>query len=62
MPEFRQEDLTSWKSVIVHFATPGDLAAFADAIDQPMTVRTRSIWYPPAEIGRMANKRYRRPL
>lgn len=58
MPEFVQEDLTSWKSIIVHFATPGDLALFAEAIEQNLTPHTRSIWYPGAEIGRMVTKRY----
>lgn len=58
MPEFRQEDLTPWKSLVVHFESPGDLAAFATAVGQPLTADTRSIWYPPAEIGRYANKRY----
>ena len=58
MPEFRQEDLTPWKSVIVHFSSPGDMAAFAELIGQKLTPNTRSVWHPAAEIGHYANKRY----
>lgn len=58
MPEFHQEDLTSWKAVTVHFRNYEDLQAFAAAIGQPLTTETRSLWYPPATIGRYANKRY----
>ena len=58
MPEYNQEDLTPWRSVIVHLATPGDLEAFAACIEQIVTRQTRSLWFPPAEIGHYANKRY----
>lgn len=58
MPEFIQEDLTSWASLIVHFATPADLAAFSKLVGQKLHSTTRSIWYPEAEIGHYANKRY----
>lgn len=58
MPEFIQEDLSPWKTLLVHFASPGDLQAFSELIDQTLTNRTQSVWYPPAEIGHMANKRY----
>lgn len=58
MPEFVQEDLSPTKSVIVHFATLGDLADFARLLDQRITPNTQSIWYPEAEIGHFADKRY----
>jgi len=60
MPEFVQEDLTAWRQIVVNFATYSDLLAFGDAIGQKVTPNTRSTWYPPAEIGRYENKRYRR--
>jgi hypothetical protein len=59
MPEFNQKDLTSWKSIIVHFERYEDLVEFSKAIGQKLTVNTRSIWFPQAEIGHMMNKRYR---
>jgi hypothetical protein len=58
MPEFVQEDLTPVKTIYVHFETREDMEAFAKLVDQPLTMNTRSIWYPEAEIGRIANKRY----
>lgn len=58
MPEFNQKDLTSKKQIIVHFSTLGDLELFAEAVGQTITPATRSIWFPQAEIGRYANKRY----
>lgn len=62
MPEFKQEDLTPMKSILVHFASTSDLEQFASTIGQRLTMNTRSIWFPPAEIGRMMNKRYRSSL
>jgi hypothetical protein len=58
MPEFEHEDQTSAHRVIVHFASTADLAAFAQLVGQTVTEHTRSIWYPKAEIGRYADKRY----
>lgn len=58
MPEFTQDDQTSWKQVIVHFNTPEDLEAFAKLVGQTLTPKTRSIWFPEAEIGRLVTKRY----
>ncbi len=58
MPEFIQEDQTSIKTIIIHFATKEDIAMLADLIEQPITLKTQSLWFPEAEIGRIANKRY----
>lgn len=58
MPEFVQEDLAPKKSLIVHFASNADMAAFAKLVGQRIGHRTQSIWYPEAEIGHFADKRY----
>jgi len=58
MPEFAHEDLTPWKSVVVHFGSRADKDAFAKLVDQTVTDKTQSIWYPEAEIGHFANKMY----
>ena len=50
MPEFEQEDLTSMKSIIVHFANQGDIDTFSELVEQKITEKTRSIWFPKAEI------------
>lgn len=58
MPEFVQEDLQPLKSLLINFATREDMDAFARLVGQRITPNTKSIWYPKAEIGRYANKRY----
>jgi hypothetical protein len=46
MPEFEQEDKTSYRAIKVHFATPEDVTDFAELIGQPLTEKTIYIWYP----------------
>ena len=58
MPEYEHEDQTSFRRVIVHFATQEDVDRFAELIGHIFTDKTRSIWYPKAEIGHIADKRY----
>jgi len=58
MPEFVQEDLTPHRTIYVHFESNEDVSAFSDLIGQTITPLTKTLWYPEAEIGRIANKRY----
>ncbi len=58
MPECKNEDQTSFQSVTVHFKDQAAVAAFAKLVKQPMADRTRSLWFPEAEIGTYADKRY----
>lgn len=58
MPEFEHEDKTSFRRIVVHFKTNEDVEEFGRLIGQHMTEKTRSIWFPPDEIGRIADKRY----
>ena len=58
MPEFVQEDKTSVKSIHVHFASYEDMEEFAKLIGQVISKKTRSIWFPKADIGHIADKRY----
>ena len=59
MPEYRNKNLEPWKSVLVHFATRTDMAIFFDLIKQPHGMGPGgSIWFPPAEVDRMSDKRY----
>lgn len=59
MPDFKMEDLKSWQSIVVHFAYHKDREAFQKLIGQSVTNRTRSLWYPKAEIGHFADKSWR---
>lgn len=57
MPGFESEDQTAWKSIIVHFAEPKDMQAFAELVNQSMTEKTKSIWFPyvaPLKVSHVA--------
>jgi len=62
MPEFVQEDLTPQSTIHFHFATREARATFAKLVEpligQTITEQTRALWYPKAEIGRMADRRF----
>jgi hypothetical protein len=61
MPEFEHQDLKPWKTLAVHFASEEDMLAFSRLVGQTITPKTKSIWYPRAEIGHYANKRFAVP-
>lgn len=59
MPEFEQEKKEKeYTKINVRFATKEDLEAFAKLIEQNLTNKTKSIWYPAIERGLNANKIY----
>lgn len=58
MPEYTSEDKTAFQSVIVHLPDAKARAKFANLIGQTVTEKTRSLWYPPAEIDRIVDKVY----
>lgn len=58
MPEFHNEDKTSFQSIHLHFKDQATVDEFAKLIDQTISDKTRSLWYPKAEIGHTADKRY----
>lgn len=46
MPQFQQEDDKPYKSVIINFKTKQDYENFAKTINQPLTEKTKSTWFP----------------
>lgn len=58
MPEFKQEDKTAFRRLIVNFQSQADVEHFANLVGQTITEDTRSIWHPKAEIDRLMDKRY----
>lgn len=58
MPEFVHQDLSPFKSVVVHFANEADMQAFSELVEQRLTDKTQSIWYPRATIDTYADKLY----
>ena len=58
MPEFVQEDLTSFRSIIIHFRNQQDIDAFSEIIGQRIYPKQKSYWHPQLEIRRGSDKRY----
>jgi hypothetical protein len=58
MPECESEDQTAAYSIRINFASAADRDAFAALIQQTITDKTRSLWYPPAPIGHISNIRF----
>lgn len=46
MPEFKQEDVSGYSHLTVHFANQADLDEFAKLVGQKITHKTRWIWFP----------------
>lgn len=59
MPEFKQDDLMPYQSLIVHFENLEDRNEFAKLIEQHITSETKFVWYPAADIATVSNKRYK---
>lgn len=57
MPEYHQEDETPWKSLTVNFRNAEDYERFAGLLKQPLTARTRSVWFPPYEKLKITGQR-----
>jgi hypothetical protein len=58
MPEFVQEDLSSFRKVVVHFRNQEDVDLFAELIGQKLTPKQPSCWYPHLPIMRVRGKFY----
>jgi len=53
MPEFVQEDNAPYMKIYVSFRNEDDYNAFAKLVDQNLSKKTKSIWYP--KLDRSAN-------
>lgn len=58
MPEFSHQDLTPFRQIIVSFSTEDEVLDFSRLICQPITNKTRSVWFKPQEIGKYSDKSY----
>lgn len=62
MPEFTQKDLTAVRRIAVNFKSEEDFRAFCALTGQnPSQVVNNSMWYPPVEYKRHADKRFVAP-
>jgi len=46
MPEFEQEGMKPYQSIIIHFITEDDVKKFAQLVNQTITEKTRYLWFP----------------
>jgi ParB-like chromosome segregation protein Spo0J len=58
MPEFKQGNKTAYKTLAVHLKDEAAVKRFSELVGQPITDKTRFLWYPQAEIERYVDKRY----
>jgi len=58
MPEFDQQDRKAFRSITVHFKDQAKVDEFARLVGQPITDKTRYLWFPEIEIETYADKRY----
>jgi len=58
MPELVQEDLTSARKLIVHFRSEEDVQAFAELIQQEISARQPSLWFPAMANRVASDKRW----
>lgn len=49
MPEFVQEKNDAYRKIIVSFTSEEDVQAFGKLLDQHVTDKTKSLWFPPKE-------------
>lgn len=49
MPDFDQDNNPAFKKLIMTFATEDDYKNFCKLIDQPLTNKTKSAWFPKQE-------------
>ena len=58
MPAYTNENKRAFRQVLVSFATPADVDAFALALGLELTDKTKAIWYPPVEPNKVAGQDY----
>jgi hypothetical protein len=50
MPTFDQNDNPPWKQIYVNFRNKEDYETFAKLVEQDLTDKSKSIWYPKLDI------------
>jgi hypothetical protein len=53
MPEYKQTRVDPYKEIIVRFKTKEDYESFAEVIGQNLTDKTKSIWHPKVQKGKV---------
>jgi type III secretory pathway component EscR len=58
MPEYVQEDLTPYRVINVRFRNEEDVALFEKLMEQKITEKQKTLWFPYAEPRRASLYRY----
>ena len=58
MPEFHQDDLTPHRVIYVRFRNDEDVQEFAKLMQQRITPKQKTIWFPFAEPRRTQHLRW----
>ena len=58
MPEYDNEDKTAQQQIIINFKSFDDVQKFSELMGQKITEKTKSLWYPEAEIEHCMDKKY----
>ena len=58
MPEYENNYIGPWQSIVVHFQTPDDAMEFAKLINQPITEKTKTFWFPEVAREGVKDQRY----
>ena len=59
MPEFIQDDLQPYRSIIIHFVEEKDVKDFFKLLDQPFSEKARYLWHPQLIREDNESKRYK---
>lgn len=59
MPEFNQEKKEPYKKLIIRFEKEEDYNKFAEIINQKLTKKTKSIWFPYKSHYKEIHKEWR---
>jgi hypothetical protein len=59
MPEYSQDDLTPHRQLIISFNNDKDIQRFSELIEQTITKKTKSLWYPKEEHVKQFDKVYK---
>ena len=58
MPEFKQDDKMPHRQIIVSFDNEDDVENFSTLLNQNITEKTKSLWYPKKEKNILKDKGY----
>lgn len=58
MPEYVVENLEPRKQLIINFRSEEDMIKFGELVEQKLTPKTKSVWWPPKEKDSNSLKRW----